>query len=175
VTAELIIETTRLRLTRLTINDAGAVFAYRSLPEVCRFQSFRPAAVADAAAFIAGTADRPDIPGTWFQLGIFHREGQVLIGDVGIHFLPRGEAELGYTLTPSFQGRGYAAEAATAVIKWLFRSPNRRCVFCTIDPDNTPSIRLAKRLGLKPAGKSVNREHIFKIERGEWSAQGVPV
>ncbi|PVV84387.1 GNAT family N-acetyltransferase [Dehalogenimonas alkenigignens] len=175
MTAELIIETTRLRLTRLTIRDAGAVFAYRSLPEICRFQSFRPAAVADAAAFIAGTADRPDIPGTWFQLGIFLREGQVLIGDIGVHFLPRGEAELGYTVTPSFQKRGYAAEAATAVISWLFRSPNRSCISCTIDPDNAPSLRLAKRLGLKPAGKSVHQELIFKIERGEWSARGVPV
>ncbi|MEL7562290.1 GNAT family N-acetyltransferase [Dehalogenimonas sp. 4OHTPN] len=175
MTAELIIKTTRLRLKRLTIDDAGAVFAYRSLPEVCRFQSFRPAAVADAAAFIAGTAGGPDIPGTWFQLGIFHRERQVLIGDIGVHFLPGGEAELGCTLTPSFQGRGYAAEAVTEVISWLFRPPNRRCVFCTIDPGNTPSLKLAKRLGLKPAGKSVNQEHIFKIERGEWSARRVPV
>lgn len=166
---EFIIETARLSLRRLSPKDAPALFAYRSLPEVYRFQSSRQTTVADAAAFIAGTADRPDIPGTWFQLGIFRLEGQILIGDVGIHFLPQGEAELGYTLTPSFQGRGYAAEAATAVINWLFGSPNRRCVFCAIDPNNMPSLKLAKRIGLKPAGTGANQELIFKIERGEWA------
>jgi len=47
------------------------------------------------------------------------KDGQ-LIGDIGVRFLDDSQVELGYTLSPEYQGKGYAAEAVNAVIDYLF-------------------------------------------------------
>lgn len=152
--AEVSIQTERLRLRKLNQGDAGALFSYRSLPDVYLYQSFHPAAISDAAAFISGTADQLDQPGTWYQLGIFLGDDHILIGDIGIHFVnaERGEVELGFTLAPEFQGKGYATEAVPAVTSHLFSALGKRRITVDVDPRNFRSRRLASRLGMVQAG-----------------------
>lgn len=55
--------------------------------------------------------------------------------------------EVGWGLHPDAQGRGYAAEGATAAIDYAFDVLGWDEVIHCIDPDNAPSIRLAERLG----------------------------
>jgi RimJ/RimL family protein N-acetyltransferase len=62
----------------------------------------------------------------------------------------RGDVEIGWGLIPEAQGRGLATEAARAVIEWAFASPEVRRVIATIPPDNEPSQRVARRLGMQP-------------------------
>ncbi|APV43900.1 Protein N-acetyltransferase, RimJ/RimL family [Dehalogenimonas formicexedens] len=150
---EVVIRTERLRLTRLSQVDAMALFSYRSLPEVYAWQSFRPSSVADAETFISKTAQKPDQPGTWYQLGIFRNGDPALIGDIGIHF---GEASsqvaLGYTLDPAFQGKGYVFEAVSAVITYLFRDLGKTRITIDVHPGNSRSRKLAARLGMVQTG-----------------------
>jgi RimJ/RimL family protein N-acetyltransferase len=122
VNTEVSIHTQRLWLRRLNQDDAAALFAYRRLPEVYVYQLWRAASISEASAFIAGTSNRVDHTGTWYQLGIFRVDDPALIGDIGLHFLPSGcdEVELGFTLAPPFQGQGFATEAISAVISYLF-------------------------------------------------------
>ncbi len=151
---DLSIRTERLSLRKLNKGDATALFSYRSLPEVNAYQLWRAASVSDATAFISGTADRLDHTGTWYQLGIFLSSDPALIGDIGIHFVnaDRGEVELGFTLAPSVQGRGYATEAVSAVITYLFTRLRKRRITIAVDPRNTASRRLAARLGMVQTG-----------------------
>lgn len=66
------------------------------------------------AEFAAGDPQRPG----WFQYGI-ERE-HVLIGDVGVNLHEnRMQAEIGFTLAPAYQGRGYATEAVRRVVGYL--------------------------------------------------------
>ncbi len=153
-----------MQLRRLTLDDAAALFSYRSLPDVSRYQSFRPSVISDAVKFIEATADRLDIPGTWYQLGIFYKNDPALIGDIGIHSLDSGAVELGCTLAPGSQGQGYAAEAMTAVIGYLFQSLGKRRTMFSVDPRNAPSRRLAARLGMRQVAQ--HEKSIF-ID-GEW-------
>src|SRR4051812_9183734 len=61
----------RLRLRRLRREDAGGICAYRSRPEVARFQSWESFELADAARLIADQARvTPDTPGSWVQLAM---------------------------------------------------------------------------------------------------------
>ena len=142
----------RLLLRRLEIGDAEALFAYRSLPEICRYQTWQPEKVADAAEFITNKiVATPNLPGTWFQLALCLRLGGKMIGDVGIHFLPEADqVELGYTLHPQYQRKGYAFEALTAVGDYL-RSLQKHRIIATVDPNNVPSIRLLEKWGAKRA------------------------
>lgn len=60
---------------------------------------------------------------------------------------PFDAPELGWGLSPRFHGKGMAYEAVSAALEWLdviLKSPRSLCM---ISPENTPSIRLAERLG----------------------------
>jgi RimJ/RimL family protein N-acetyltransferase len=112
--------TPRLRLRRLCPDDAPAICAYRALPEVARYQSWDSFSLDEADRLIAGNAGLLlDTPGTWFQLGIVSISSGQLIGDCGLHFLadqPR-QVELGITLGPAHQRRGFAREALAGVLE----------------------------------------------------------
>lgn len=60
--------------------------------------------------------------------------------------------EVGWGLVPEAQGKGYAVEGATAAIDWAFDHLGWTEVIHCIDPDNTPSQRVAERLGSRNRG-----------------------
>ena len=144
------IRTKRLLLRPLTLADAEAFFRYRSLPEICRFQSFQPKTHAEIETFLrANEQTSPDVPGTWRQLAVCLRDG-TLIGDIGLHTLDEYQLELGYTLAPEQQGKGFATEAVLAVLGQAFSVWNKHRVTASVDPENRASIRLLERLGFVP-------------------------
>jgi RimJ/RimL family protein N-acetyltransferase len=161
------VATERLVLEPLGPEDADVLFAYRSRPEVSRFQGWTPSGRDDVRQFIDGLATTPfDTPGTWYQLAIRRADGDTLVGDVGVHFLEDGwQVEIGCTLAPEFQHTGYATEALRAVLDVLFRGLGKHRVIASIDPRNTPSVRLVERLGLRPEGHF--RRAIWA--HGEWT------
>jgi hypothetical protein len=78
----------RLRLRRLRADDVAAIWAYRSLSEVARFQSWASFTPDDAARLIANQGrTASNTPGTWLQLALTTREERTIVGDWGIHFL----------------------------------------------------------------------------------------
>jgi RimJ/RimL family protein N-acetyltransferase len=149
---EIRLSTPRLILRPLEPPDAGALFRYRSLPDVWRYQIWRPADESEVRAFIAGQRQTaPDTPGTWYSLAITLREGGEMIGDVGLHFheAKPAEVEIGITLSPVFQGRGFAAEALQEVFRFLFFSLGKDRVVASADPRNLSSLRLLERAGMR--------------------------
>ena len=144
------IKTQRLLLGKLIGSDRNDFFAYRALPEIVQYQSFRPKEISEIDAFLAANENTAfGADNTWFQLGICLESGQ-LIGDIGIHFLDDArQSELGYTMAPAYQGNGYAREAVRAVIGYLFESCNIHRVTASVDPENTRSMRLLEALGFR--------------------------
>lgn len=61
--------------------------------------------------------------------------------------------ELGYIFDNEVWGNGYASEAAKALVDFAFDESGLDCLFCTIRPNNTASIRVARRLGFKRTGE----------------------
>jgi RimJ/RimL family protein N-acetyltransferase len=167
----------RLLLRRLRPADAPALCRYRSLPEVARFQSWDAFGPAEAEALIAGQLGlHPDTPGTWFQLAIV---AEAVIGDCGLHVRaddPR-QAEVGVTLDPGHQGRGYAAEALGRVLDYLFLARGKHRVTATTDALNGRAAGLLARLGFRREGHFVRNvwfkgrwgdEFAFALLRDEW-------
>jgi RimJ/RimL family protein N-acetyltransferase len=61
---------------------------------------------------------------------------------------PLGDtAELGWALTPSKQGIGYATEAVNATLQWAREHFSASDVACLIDPHHWASIRVATKCG----------------------------
>jgi RimJ/RimL family protein N-acetyltransferase len=165
------LQTPRLLLKGLMADDGAAFFGYRSHPEVTRFQGFAPETVEDAVRFIEeDICHEMNRPGTWFQWGIFLREGQTLIGDLGIHFLPEeSSVEIGVTIAPDFQGKGFATEAMGCVMGFLFDTLGKSKVVASVDPKNLKSMALMKRTGFELEGIYKNTV----LFRGEWADDAV--
>jgi RimJ/RimL family protein N-acetyltransferase len=159
--------TERLALRHLGPEDAPSVFRYRSLPEVRRFQAWEPASLAEVETVLRSNPEDADVPGTWLQLALDRREDGEMLGDCGIHFPPgdRAQAEVGITVAPEHQGRGYAVEALGAVLNFLFDTLRKHRVHASVDPDNRASIRLLERLGMRREGHLV--ESLWF--RGRWA------
>jgi RimJ/RimL family protein N-acetyltransferase len=149
------IATERLVLRTLDAADASRFFSYRSDPRVGRFQSFRPKDPAESVSFIAGNTGGFGTTGTWYQLGIY-LDG-LLVGDLGLHFLEAGgrQCELGYTVAPDHQGKGYAREAVGALLGFLFDGLGTHRVMASVDPRNTASVALLEGLGFRKEGHFV--------------------
>lgn len=130
------------------MSDKIDVFLYRSLPSVCQFQSFQPKILSDMDVFLTKLANFPNIPNTWFQMAVCLQSNQMLIGDIGVHFLEnQHHSEIGYTISPEHQGKGYAKEAITAVIIYLFSILKKQRITASVDPNNHMSIKLLDKLG----------------------------
>jgi aminoglycoside 6'-N-acetyltransferase len=116
--------TERLHLRPFEPGDLAAFVAYRSDPEVARYQSWDSSfTLLDAERFLdsqRGLAFAE--PGAWMQLAGVDRALGTLYGDCAVRVLtdqPR-TAEIGVTVAPGNQGRGIAGEAVRAVIGRLF-------------------------------------------------------
>jgi RimJ/RimL family protein N-acetyltransferase len=153
VPALLPFSTPRLVLRPFTLDDAAAFAAYRSDPDVARYQSWQaPYPLALAKAFIASLAgiDGP-VAGDWVQIAVEH-DG-ALAGDVAVGLSKDGLiATIGYTLAPARQGRGLAVEAVDAVVDRLFADLGVHRVEASVDPRNVASARLVESLGFELEG-----------------------
>lgn len=78
-----------------------------------------------------------------------------LIGRIGF-FHPDGWPgfELGWVLGRDSWGKGYATEGARRALDYAFTEMDRDHVISLIHPDNTPSIKVAERLGEKVEGQT---------------------
>lgn len=144
------LHTERLVIRLLRSDDAAAFAAYRNDPEVARFQAWDlPYTEDDARALIADQADRDDlVAGSWTQLAVEH-EGRV-VGDVCAGLDEHsGVAEIGFTLAPEHQGRGYATEAALALVTDLVERLGVVRVRADLDPANVASMRVLEAIGLE--------------------------
>ncbi len=136
----------RTLLRPIQTQDAEAVLAYKSIPEVNQWLGWIPETTEDIHTFVAKNPKAFNTPDTWFQLVIVQLETNTVIGDIGLHFVDAQQCELGYTLHPKYGGQGYATEALSGLISYVFTQLHKHRIFASVDPDNKASIRLLKRL-----------------------------
>jgi RimJ/RimL family protein N-acetyltransferase len=75
-----------------------------------------------------------------------------LLGEAGLHFNPRHvSAEAHYWLAAPERGRGVASRALSLLVDWGFSKGVAR-IFLVVHPENTPSNRLAAKLGFTREG-----------------------
>lgn len=115
---------------------------------------------AEAARFIGGAQSKDaawrgfmTMAGAWSLTGVAmfsleEKASGLWLGRIG-PWRPHGWPgnEVGWGLHPDAQGRGFGLEAATAALDYAFDVLDWPDVIHCIDPDNTPSQRLAERLG----------------------------
>ncbi|WP_203532678.1 GNAT family N-acetyltransferase [Draconibacterium halophilum] len=141
------LNTKRLILNPITINDKHAILAYRSDAEANKYQGWIPQSLEDIEVFIRKLSAKLNVPDTWFQLAVVEKTNMQIIGDIGIHFIDEHQVELGYTISKDWQGLGMATEAVKAVIDYLFRYIKKHRITASVDPRNIASFAVLEKLG----------------------------
>ena len=159
--------TQRLVLRKFTREDLPAFVAYRSHPEVARYQSWSSYNAADAEAFFQQQQPLQfNEDESWFQIAAEHQEHGALAGDVAVHFFDDGQqAELGITFDRDWQGQGLALEAVASVVDLLLTDLGKHRLTATVDVLNFRAQHLLEKLGFRR--EAHYRENIFF--KGKWS------
>jgi RimJ/RimL family protein N-acetyltransferase len=174
------LETTRLRLRHFTDTDLLAFMAYCNDPVVARYQSWEDISEKDARAFILEQKEiQPGVPGQGFQIAIELKETGVLIGDCYfiINELDDRQAEIGFTLSRAYQGRGFATEAVLSFLNHAFLTFDLHRVIAITDCENAAATALLERLGMRREGHFLQNiwfkgkwgdEYLYAILKEEW-------
>jgi RimJ/RimL family protein N-acetyltransferase len=161
------ISTSRLLIDALRPADADALFACRADPQVARFQGWCPADVDAARAFIGAQIHATtELPDGWFQRAIRLREGDTLIGDLGVNMPAEadGSVEFGISIARRYQASGYASETLRGLFEHVFGSLGRHRIHASVDPRNLASTTMLRALGMRQ--EAHHRESLWL--RGEW-------
>ena len=169
--------TDRLRIRRFRTEDAPVFAAYRSDPDVARYQSWDTFTLQEAERFVREMAStHPGIPGEWFQFAVGDPSTDALLGDVALCVAAADptRAEIGFTFAPANHGQGYATEAVRAVITYAFDRLDVTTVVAIADARNAPSIALLERIGMRQTTTEHVRfkgawcdEHTYELRKGE--------
>ncbi len=161
------IETERLVLREFTADDEPTMLAIRSDPEFGRY--YDPSIATPEMThhlhgwFIDWQREQPR---RRFQLAITLRGSDEPIGSVGIRRKPENEfeADIGYELHIDRWHRGYATEAARAVVAYGFEALGLHRVSSWCIAENAASAQVLERAGLRLEGRLRDNEQF----RGRW-------
>jgi RimJ/RimL family protein N-acetyltransferase len=147
------IETERLVLRMFRESDTDAYAEMVSDPEVMRFLGGKPVPRAEAWRNMAMMLGHWHLRG-YGMWAVEEKASGEMVGRVGC-WNPEGwpGVEVGWTLRRRFWGRGYATEAARASVAYAFETLDQTRVISLIAPENVNSVRVAERLGERPAGE----------------------
>lgn len=170
------LETPRLRLRPWREDDLAALERLNGDPRFTRFLN------AGGAVYPPGwTADKLarmraewEVQG-WGSWAVEERTTGGFVGRVGFQFhrFWPDDPELGWGVDPDVWGRGYATEAARAALAHAFGTLGFERVVSILHPKNTPSIRVAEKIGESPYA-TVRWDDggldllVYAIERDEW-------
>src|SRR5262249_20745058 len=105
----------------------------------------------------------------WLAAAIALRDSGDYVGDVAFHWVSveHRTGEVGFVIDPAHQGRGYATEAARAMLDWGFGTFGLHRIIGRTEARNAASARVLERLGMRREAHLVENEWV----KGEWQSE----
>jgi ribosomal-protein-alanine N-acetyltransferase len=156
------IVTDRLVLRDFVIDDWPAVLAYQCDPRYLRFSPWTNRTEAQVRDFVEMFMQQQvERPRRKFQFAITFPNDDRVIGNCGIRRKPENdwEADIGYELAPEYWSRGYATEAALAIVNFGFQTLKLHRISAWCIADNTASARVLEKAGLRLEGRLRENEY----------------
>ena len=155
------IETPRLILRRMAAEDWPSVHRYMSDPVVTTWLPEGLLTQAQSQAFAVKNADEEPI-----VIAVIERASDELIGHMDYHpWFGARTHEIGWALGREHQGRGYATEAARALLADAFERLACHRVIATCQPQNVASWRVMEKLGMR---REAHFHQCLLRDSGEW-------
>ena len=143
-----VLTTERLVLRPVTAQDHAVLLAHWTLPDVRRFL-FDGEALSAAEVTETIEESAQDFNEGGYGIWLIE-EGTGLVGATGLRPLDDLGLEIFYSLAPGSWGKGYATEAARAVMEHALVYLGLPEVLAEVDEENAASVAVARRLGMTP-------------------------
>jgi ribosomal-protein-alanine N-acetyltransferase len=143
-----VLETERLTLRALNLDDAKAIFGLRTNKEVNEYIDRKvPRNLSEARAFIDRISTLAENNKGIFWV-IASKSTNELMGTIGLRNFEDEEdyAEIGYEINPDYQERGYMSEAFKPVLEYGFNTLELKTIEAFTHKNNTASIALLEKL-----------------------------
>lgn len=165
------IRTDRLILRPYTPADLDALYAIHRLPQVARYLYWEPRDREQTREALERKINETALleEGQSLTLAVELAATGELLGDVLLvwHSRAQRSGEIGYVFHPGHHGRGYATEAARAVLELGFEGLDLHRLIGRLDARNEASARVLEKLGMRREAHFVDNE----IVKGEWTSE----
>ena len=163
---DLPIETSPLRLRPLALADLPAVHALDADPAVVRWLYDDPRSLGESRRALQRRLDRN--PETGLTLAVETLGEAAFAGHVGLTVSSQHrQGEIGFIFSPAHQGKGYATEAARAMLRLAFTAYGLHRVVGRAEARNVASARVLEKLGMRREALLIENEWV----KGEWQSE----
>ncbi len=147
------IETPRLIIRKMNLDDIDDMFLFTSDPEMLKFTP-----IYDLSKDKAGLSQyikkvlknyKEGLPDYW---AIVLKGKNKVIGIISLDVISKYKADIGYAISRQYWKNGYATEATKAIINYGFKTLKLKRIEATCDPRNSASIKVLKKCGMKYEG-----------------------
>ena len=148
------LETERLLLRRIEKSDADDMYEYSCDRDVTKYLLWDAHPSEEYTQNYIAYLQERYAAGDFYDFAIVLKETGRMIGTVGFTSfdLPNNSAEVGYVVSPSYQGRGYATEALKRLISFGFDVLGLSRISAVCMDGNAASLRVMEKSGLKREG-----------------------
>ena len=180
----MMLTTDRLILREFVAGDWQDVLRYQSDPRYLRYYPWTGRTPEEVQQFLGMFLENQrQQPRAKFQLAVILRAEDRLIGNCGIRMETADArvADMGYELAPEYWGRGYATEAARAVLAFGFAELRIHRVWANCIAENVASAHVLEKLGMRQEGRLRENEWfkgrwwdtlLYGILEHEWGSAG---
>ncbi|UZD74666.1 GNAT family N-acetyltransferase [Bacillus siamensis] len=142
------IKTDRLVIRTFEREDWQDVYEYTSNPEVMKYIPEGVFSEEDAKKFvIENSGEHAE------KYPVLLKDEKTVIGHIAFFKYFGGHTyEIGWVFHPAYQGKGYASEAASAVLAFGFNEMKLHRIIATCQPENTASHRVMEKIGMRREG-----------------------
>lgn len=168
------ITTQRLHIRKFEIQDWRAVVNYMSDQTVMHYMPEGVLTAEQVQKFISDNRDEAK------HFAIVLREQSQVIGHLVFHpYFGEHTYEIGWVLNPAYYRKGYASEAAQALLNYGFTKMKLHRIIATCQPENIASYRVMEKIGMRregffkkciPYGDDWWDEYYYAILQEEWQS-----
>jgi ribosomal-protein-alanine N-acetyltransferase len=161
------LSTNRLLLREYVESDWQSVLEYQRDSRYLRFYAWNDRTEADVRAFVQAFIDaKSEQPRVKYSFAVTLKTNGQLIGNCNLrkNQLEDRVAEIGYEIAPAHWGKGYATEAARAIVAFGFDELKLHRIAAWCITENTASVRVLEKLGMRLEGRLREQEWL----KGRW-------
>ena len=169
------ITTERLIIRKFAYDDWQAVYSYTSDANVMKYIPEGVFSEEDSKKFVIENSSEN---AKYFP--VFLKNDEALIGHIVFHkCFGEHTYEIGWVFNPQYTNKGYASEAAHAVLKHGFESMKLHRIVATCQPENIASYRVMEKIGMRkeglfkkciPQGNEWWDEYFYAVLDEEWNS-----
>jgi RimJ/RimL family protein N-acetyltransferase len=146
--------TERLIIREYTLDDVENEYEYNTDIELFKYMPFAPGTLEDTRKRLERTIEKQrETPRTVYNMAVTLKSTKELIGGFRISKESEIEGSIGYKFALDHWGKGYATEAAYAIVDFGFNELKVHWVYATVHPENMASIRVLEKVGMTLEGR----------------------